>query len=372
MERVAILGAAQTRQNAGSAEKSLNELIFEATAAALADAGISRRDVDSVVLAAEDLVDGRGITSMTTATAAGAHLKDEIRVSEDGLNAAALAHARLASTHFDVSLVVSWTKAETDFDAITPLNFDPFYHRPVGLNGKTALALQAQKYQSRYRPSRDAIDHVVLAGRADGARNPNAHLQTAITEAELHNSPLVSTPLRELDLAPFSEGACAVVMARETFATRGRHRPVWVQGHGRSTDSYYLGSRDLSAMPALGAAAQRAYQRAGISDPADAFDIAELHTVTPYAQLIAYEELGFCSAGEGSALELSRSDASSPRMAINPSGGPLSSNPQTATGLIRLIETYQRLRGGTFRRGLAHGTSGIAGQSHTVFVLSGE
>lgn len=370
MERVAIIGAAQTRQGPGSRGTSLNELIYEATSKALEDAGISRGQIDSVVLAAHDLIDGRGITNMTTATAAGAHTRDEIRVSEDGLFAAALANARLASGHYRVSLVVAWTKIETDLDAITPLNFDPFYQRPVGLNEKTALALQASRYADRYQVSAQAIDNVILRNRQNGSKNQNAHLQTAVTKAELGASAHIAYPLRSIDFAPYSEGACAVVMASSDAANIGRNKPVWIVGSGRATDSYYLGTRELSEMPALRSASQRAYGQAGIKDPIRELDVIEIHAVTPHAELIAYEEFDLCKPGAGADFgnEIDAHGYSGP--SVNPSGGALCSNPYTATGLVRLIEVYSRIRKQGLGLGLAHGSGGIAGQGHCVFILS--
>jgi hypothetical protein len=81
--KVAIVGICQTKYEAAKRNNSLAEMIFEATSGALRDAGLRIGDIDTVVLAAHDLMDGRSITSMLTAPPAGAHMKDECAVQLD-------------------------------------------------------------------------------------------------------------------------------------------------------------------------------------------------------------------------------------------------------------------------------------------------
>ena len=77
------------------ARRNLSELIFDTVRASVDDSGREMDEIDSVVLAARDLVDGRSLSSMVTAPAAGAYLRDEIRFSDDGAAAFAAAMTRL-------------------------------------------------------------------------------------------------------------------------------------------------------------------------------------------------------------------------------------------------------------------------------------
>src|SRR5438105_2681012 len=122
MSQIAILGVGRAGREESVSNKNLNELVFAATRRALEDAVVDRSQIDSVVLAGHDVDDGRGITSMTVAGAAGAFMKDEVRVAEDGTFGLMAAASRLMSGHYSLSLVVSWGKAsESDQDAITQL-----------------------------------------------------------------------------------------------------------------------------------------------------------------------------------------------------------------------------------------------------------
>src|SRR5882757_332490 len=84
---------------------NLSELIFRTVRTALDDSGCAIHDIDSVVLAAHDVIDGRSLSSMVTAPAAGAYLKDETRLAEDGLAAVSLASARIEAGETEYSIV---------------------------------------------------------------------------------------------------------------------------------------------------------------------------------------------------------------------------------------------------------------------------
>ncbi len=378
MEPVAIIGAGQTTYEGAKRHLSYQEVIFEAAKAALDDAGLKRADIDCVVLAAHDLVDGRGISSMLGATPAGAYQKDETRLSDDGALAVAQAYMQVAN-EFNRALVVSWAKcSEVPMDQITNLAFDPFFFRSVGLNARTAEALQAERYASRNGVSPETAAQVVEKNRGNAANNPKAHLRTPVTVAEVLSSPMSCYPLHRLDMAPYSDGACAVVLAKGDAVPSNR-KHAWIKGIGWSVDSYYLGDKELSTLPSLKQAAGRAYTMAGIRNPLDELDVAEVHELTSYHEMMAYEALGFCKEGEGARLIEEGATKVGGKLPVNVSGGVLSSNPYTATGLTRVIEAYlqvsSRANGHQVqdaRTALAHGAGGIGAQSNCVVILSGE
>ncbi len=231
--QVAVIGISQTKYEAAKREQDLADMIFETTRGALDDAGLQIGDIDSVVLAAHDLIDGRSITSMLTAPPAGAHLKDEIRVADDGAFAVALAWLRLLSGEFGTSLVVSWSKlSEGDFDTITSLNFEPLFYRPFGFNYVTAHALQAMSYMARYGITEAQAAKVAVKNRRNAVKNPLAHLRESITVDNVLQSRLLAWPLKELDLPPKSDGACAMVLATEERARQAQANCAWIKGSG--------------------------------------------------------------------------------------------------------------------------------------------
>jgi acetyl-CoA C-acetyltransferase len=379
-DKVAIIGVAQSKYVESSGD-ALADIIFKASANALEDAHLKINDIESVTLAAHDMVDGRAITSMLTAPPAGAYLKDEIRVAEDGAFAAALACLRILSGDFSTSLVVSWSKcsecANDTLHKVANLSYDPFFYRPFALNDVTSYAIQAQRYTSRHNITEAQAAQVVVKNRANALNNELAHLQSRVTVDNVMNSEPVSLPLKTLDLPPWSDGACALVLANEDIARRSKQPCAWITGFGWASDTYYSGDKDLAELESLSLAANQAYKMAGISNPPKELDVAEIHDITSFQELMEYEALRFCPMGMAGKYLDSGATAIDGDLPVNPSGGCLSSNPYTAVGLIRVAEAALQVmcRAGNHqipgvKTALAHGISGLCAQSNCVIILS--
>jgi len=379
-QEVAIVGIGRIPCEAKIGSKSLNEIIFQVSRAALDDAGIEREAVDNVVLAASDQLDGRAICSMVLACPAGAYLKDEIKVCQDGSTAVAMAYMRLASNVYDVSLVVSWTKcSETPVLQVTNLSCEPFFNRPIGLNYISTAALQAGVYTNSFGVTPEDAAKVIIKNRANGAKNPLSHLKQPVTADEIKNSPLVAWPLRRIDLPPESDSACALVLVSSNHVRKIGRSPVWISGIGWATDTYYLGSRNLNHIESLQGAAKMAYRMAGINDPRKEIDLIEIQEITAYHELMNYEALGLCNAGEGKCLIEQGVTLRDGDLPVNLSGGALCSNPVFCGGLIAVAEAAMQIRGEAgnqakrkIRTALAHGTYGFCGQGNTVIILKSQ
>jgi len=375
--RIAVIGINQTKYEAAKRKDNLADVIFEVTRGALDDAGLKIEDIDSVVLAAHDLIDGRSITSMLNAPPAGAHMKDEVRVADDGAFAVALAWLRLLSGEFTTSLVVSWSKlSEGNFDVITSLNFDPIFYRPFGFNYVTAHALQAMSYMSRFGITEAQAAKVTVKNRAHALKNSLAHLRKAVNIEDVLTSRLLAWPLKELDLPPRSDGACAIVLATEEKAKMAKGGCAWIKGVGWANDTYYLGDKDLAGLGSLALAAKKAYRMAGITNPLEQLDVAEVHDISSFHELMEYESLGFCESGDGGRLIEQDITSMKDKLPVNPSGGALSSHPYTAVGLIRVAEAALQVMGRAGEHqvpgvevALAHGTGGMCCQSNCVLIL---
>lgn len=190
-------------------------------------------------------------------------------------------------------------------------------------------------------------------------------------------SKYMSWPLRELNLPPKSDGACAIVLTTEEKAKKADRPVAWIKGIGWSNDTYYMGDKDLWKLSSLSAAAKRAYTMAGIKNPLKEIDVAEIYDVTSFHELMEYEALGFCKEGEGGKFIDSGVPFINGELPVNPSGGMLSSNPYTAVGLFRVAEAALQVSGRAGSRqvpearvSLAHGMSGLCGQNNYVVILS--
>src|SRR5690606_17016957 len=109
-------------------EVNLQEWVFGTVRSAINRSGLVANDVDSVVIAAQDLVDGRSLSSMLTATAAAGYLRDEVRVADDGAVALSLADSRINAGLSDVTVVAAWGRASesgSSLDLISNALYDP-------------------------------------------------------------------------------------------------------------------------------------------------------------------------------------------------------------------------------------------------------
>jgi len=378
MERAAIVGVGQTRYE-GNKEGIVAELVYEATCRALDDAGMKIGDIDNVVTVSNDFWDGRTISCMAVADAAGCYGKDASTVECDGAFGAFYGLMRVLSG-YDTTLVVAHSKvSEGNPRIITNAAFDPIYERSLGLDAISASALQARAYMKRFGVTEEQCALVSVKNHRNARNNPYAHVPLDISVEDVMKSPKLADPIKVLDASPVSDGACAVIFAVESAAAKRAKKPVWVKGVSHCTDAYRLGERDLAYSIALASAARKAYQMAGITDPWRQIDVAEVYDAFSYMELMWYEGLGFCDRGQGGRLIESGKTEMAGALPVNPSGGVLSAHSVLVAGLARIAEAVLQLRGEAGKRqvagprtALAHGINGICAQQHCVWILSTE
>ena len=378
-KEVAIIGYAQTPYEA-DAEASREIQVLEVTKAALAAAGLKREELDTVITANNDYMDGRTISNMRLVEPAGAWQKNESKVEMDGAYAALYAITRILSGDHDIAMVVGESQASV-YGTYLPgiMMLDPTFDRQRWLlNEVSAAALQAMAYMDACGVSEEQLAGVAAKNLDNAASNPLALRALAGADADkVLSSRLLYSPIRELMASPLCDGACALVLASGKAAAKA-DKPVWIKGVGFSHDSY-LTERSLAEMNSLKDAARRCYEMAGIEDPASQIDLAEVHECFAHEELMAYEALGLCEAGGGGAFFDSAATRMDGKLPVNASGGALAANVACAAGMARMIEAAMQIRGeagdhqvkGT-GTALAHGQTGICAQENIVYVLGGE
>ena len=377
--RVAIVGYAQSHHQ-HNMQKTREDMVFEVCNEALRHAGIRRDDLDTVITASSDFLDGRTISSVFLSMAVGAFMKDESKVEEDGTFALYYALMRiLAGTH-DVALVEAHTQGSTmNPHQVSCYTLDPQFDRQIGvLNDIAAAALKARMCMHSHGVSEEHLAMVAVKNISNAAANPSAHRRMPkVTVEEVMGSKVLCDPIRELMMSPISDGACAVILASEEKAKKITDKPVWIEGIGSCQDAY-LRDRNLQRLDSLQAAAKTAYKMAGIKDPSSELDVAEVSEKFAHEELMIYEALGLCREGEGRKSLEKGTTAKGGKLPVNPSGGALGADPVCATGLIRVVEAAKQIRGEAVgyqvpevKRALAHGQFGMCAQKNTVLVLGG-
>jgi acetyl-CoA C-acetyltransferase len=378
--RVAIVGYAQSHHQ-HNMQKTREDMVFEVCKEALHNAGILREELDTIVTASTDFLDGRTISSVFLSMAVGAFMKDESKVEEDGTFALYYALMKILAGSHDVALVEAHTQGSTlNPHQVTCFTLDPLFDRQIGvLNDIAGAALQARVYMNKNNVSEKHLAMVAVKNITNAAKNPWAHRKMPdLTAKEVMSSKVFCEPIRELMMSPVSDGACAVILASEEKARKITDKPVWIEGVGICQDPY-LRDRNIEKLDSLQRAAGTAYKMAGIKDPSSELDVAEISEKFAHEELMIYEALGLCKEGQGKNLiekGTTRRDGSMP---VNPSGGALGADPICATGLVRVIEAAKQIRceAGKYQvpgvcRALAHGQFGICAQKNTVFILGGQ
>ena len=378
--KVGIVAVAQTKYEERKMERE-SELVWEVVQKVLEKTGLAFAEdgtgIDATVTCSQDFWSGRTLSNVQVTRACGGHLRPEVKVAGDGALACFYAAMQILSGQYDTVLVVAHTKeSQTMKNIIDNAAFDPIYQRLLGLDFTSAAALQANRYMQKYAITPEQCAKVVVKNRRNAKRNPCAQAPLDLTVNEVLSSEIVCYPLRKLDCKPCSDGACALVLAREDKARRLTSKPVWIRGVASCYDAYYLGDKDLADCQSLIEAAQRAYKMAGITNPRREIDLAEVSEEYSYQELLWTEGLGFCDRGEGGKLIDSGATALSGQLPVNPSGGLLSGRPVNVAGLAAIAEAVLQLREEAgarqveeARTAVAHGVGGPCGQLHCVFVL---
>ena len=369
--RVGVVGVTIRPCLPDNASHSLEEHLHNALHATLADAGLTTDDLEGIVVGANDQYDGRAITVMMASAPLGGVDRDILSTPSSGEHAFVLGALRIASGQFRTQLVAAWSPTEaSSIPEAQRLANDPLFHRRLPLDELAAAALQANVLEHAAPGTAALAEQMAEAARANGARAFPDVVQT-----DKPRGKATRWPLRADMVPPPVAGLVVMMLASEEFIAERKLGPVaWITGMGWATEPAFLGDRDLATAPALEAATSQAYGEAGVTDAGTAFDLAEITDVSPYQALLALEGLGL--APRAAWREKLGEFSAQGRMPVNLSGGVASLNPVFCTGLIRIAEVANQLRGRAgahqkngARRGVAHAASGPAMQYQTVIVL---
>ncbi len=367
----AVIGCAIRPVIAGRT-RSLEEIMYDTAQMALADAGITIEEIDGIIVAANDQFDGRSISVMMASSAVGGVDRDILSTPSASEHAFVLGALRVASGQYRTQLVMAWSPTEaSSLSEAQRLGADPYYHRALPLDELSAHALQATALEHAVPGLHDIALAVADKNRRHGqAAFPNPPVRPA-------NGPMRWPITPDMTTEPVT-GAVAMVLATPDFvAEHASEAPAWLRGMGWATEASFLGDRALATAPALVEAGRQAYADAGVG--AGQIDLAEITDATPYAELLAYEALGLASRSEWAARVADGSFASGGRLPVNLSGGVRTFNPVFCTGMIRIAEIANQVRGKAgahqhpgARIGLAVAGSGFAMQYQAAVILGRE
>ncbi|MEZ5076778.1 MAG: lipid-transfer protein [Solirubrobacterales bacterium] len=376
-ERAFVIGVGMTKfEKPGRREWDYPEMVEEAGAKALADAGVPYEEVEQVYAGycyGDSSYGQRGVYKLGLT---GVPLVNVNNNCSTGSSALFLARQAVGGGQAECALAIGFEKMERGalgmkyddragaldvhidaMKAVRDWESSPFAPQMFGNAGREHMEL--------YGSTPEDFAWIGWKNHKHSVDNPYAQFQDSYTQEEIEAAPMIHEPLTKLQCSPTSDGAAAAIVAGERFVDR---HDLWGQaieiaGQAMITDlssTFDTGScikivgGDMSRE-----AARQAYEQAGIGP--EEVDVCELHDCFSTNELITYEALGFAAEGEGQ--ELVRAAATTyggSGPLVNPSGGLISKgHPLGATGLAQCSELTWQLRGEAEQRQLGGARVGL-------------
>ena len=244
-----------------------------------------------------------------------------------------------------------------------------------GITFPGLYALMATAHMQKYGTTEEQLAMVAVKNHHNGSLNPKAHMQKEVTLEKALMSRFIAWPLKLYDCSLITDGASCLIITKPEIAKEYSDTPIQIIGSGQASDSIGVYEREnFTSLTAAKIAAKEAYKMSGVK-PEDV-DIAEVHDCFTIAEIIAYEDLGFCKLGEGGQLIEKRQTELDGKLPVNTSGGLKSKgHPVGATGTAQAYELFLQLTNQAGKRqikdieiGLAHNVGG-SGATATVHIF---
>jgi benzoylsuccinyl-CoA thiolase BbsB subunit len=362
MTEVYVIGAGMTHFGP-QPETGVHDLAFDAAWQAISAAGVETDRID--VAYAGHAYQGPcfGQKTLMRMGLTGLPIVNVENACASGATAVLGVVQAIRSGAAEIGIAIGAEKLTTPGGGFLPIVADDL-DSSMGRVMPAAFAMQARLHMERYGTTREQMAKVAVKNRRNAMRNPRCHMHKEVTVEEVLAAPLIADPLTRLSCCPNSDGAAAVIIASEAVARRYASRPVRIAASvlvsGLRTPYGIVDDKSEMSIRA----SRKAYDMAGLG-PADV-DVCEMHDPFTIAELIHYEDLGFCAPGEaGRFIDEGRSEIGG-SVAVSPSGGLLAKgHPLGATGVAQIAELFWQLRGeaGDYqvegaRVGLAHTVGG--------------
>ena len=394
--RVAVVGISETKGSRRRDDATFFQLAYEAARQAVNDAGVTKDDIKYCFFStASELFNRQPLMGIYIAEALGWSQKPLYEFTNAGGaagGALATAYNYCASGEADLVLCVGGDKL-SDADAPGLNGFqnliiygnDCIWEVPFGSGGMGQFAMLSQAYMSKYGVTEAQAAKVSVKNHGNALLNPNAQSPKKITVEDVLNSKMLAYPIKFLDCSLVSDIFAAVVFASEEKARELTDDPIWVKGIGQANDVGKFGWREVmnpgmtfGQTPVTRAAAREAYEMAGITDPLNQLDVAQVQDGFTYVELITCEMLGFCEIGGGGRLIDSGMTQMGGKLPVNPSGGCIGhGHAYGGVGQFDVAEVVRQIRGtaGGYQVkpipnvGLAQTMGGSGMCMSTVFIL---
>ncbi len=279
----------------------------------------------------------------------GAALRSGIYAVLSGLADVVMVGGVEKMTHRSTAEVTEYLAMASDYP------FEQFH----GITFPGLFALMATAHMNEYGTTQEQMARVAVKNHFHGSLNPKAHMQKEITVETALSSKVVAWPLKLYDCSLITDGASCIILTKPDLARKYTDLPVHIIGTGQASDTIGLYERkSLTSLQSAKLAAKTAYEMAAVKP--EQVDVAEVHDCFTFVELMAYEDLGFCPAGESGKLIESNETRLGGRLPVNTSGGlKAKGHPVGATGTAQAYEIYLQLTGQADKRQVKNANIGL-------------
>lgn len=358
------------------------DLIVEAYAEAIEDAGIETSQIDAAwfATAIEEVHVGKsGVPLSVALRLPNIPVTRVENFCASGTEAFRGAVYAVASGAADIALALGVEKLkDTGYGGLPQRGSGPL-NDMIRNNGSApgGFAQLATAYSEKHGVDMDtvkrAIGTISVKSHANGVKNPKAHLRKAIPLETVLAAPMIAAPLGLYDCCGVSDGsAAAIVTTPEIAASLGKQQRITVKAlqlavsngqesaHNSWDGSYFLTTRK---------AAERAYKEAGIEKPREQISMFECHDCFSITELVTMEDLYISNEGEAWRDVLDGFYNADGQVPCQIDGGlKCFGHPIGASGLRMLYEMYGQLLGRAGERQLKDPVFGmthnLGGQPH--------
>ena len=370
--RVAIVGVGQTpfSRNCGM---SIRELCFEAFKDALEGINLTPKEIDASIICSAPEYDKQRSPAGLISEYLGLTPKPTFyaeSICSSSSTGVKVGYSFIKSGLHDTVAVIGFQKmseiSSAEVQERMGRGADVQWESPFGTMMPAGYAMYARAHMQKYGTTEEQLAKVKVKSGKYSLLNPLAIYRRAVTLEECLNARAIASPLKLYDCCANADGASCVIMAGEEKAKKITDTPVWVAGIGAASDTLSTTSRtNLTGLTCAIEAAEQAYRMARI-EPKDV-DVAEVHDCFTIAEVMAYENLGFCKQGEGGKLIEGSQTYIGGRIPVNVDGGLLSKgHPIGATGGSQIRTIVLQLQGRAGKTqvdgaevGLVHNIGGI-------------
>ncbi len=217
------------------------------------------------------------------------------------------------------------------------------WERLSGMTFPGNYALMATRHMHEFGTKKEDITRCAVKNHKYAAMNPKAQFRKEISLEKAMKSPIVAWPLTVFDCCPLTDGASVAILCDAEIAKKYSDTPVYIEGMGAGSDYLALYRREsLTRIEAAIKASKAAYQMAKL-EPKD-IQVAEVHDCFTIAEILAYEDCGFCKKGEGGLFSHEGESEVGGKVPVNTGGGlKAKGHPIGATGVAQIYEIWKQL-----------------------------